>query len=699
MKGHHWKGLLAAFAGTTALCSAAPAAAQTSADAAAASAGLEEILVTSRKREERLQDVPDSIFVLSSLQLEMSNVESLRDFVDLTPNLLVRETFRSNETFLTMRGLSSAQGALPPVAFVVDGVQLGSNDFINQDLLDIERIEVLRGPQGALYGQGAIAGAINVVTRQPTNEFEGFVKASYGNGDSKRIAGALSAPIVEDRLFARISGYYKDSDGLIKNNRGEDIDFLEEGSIRGRILYRSDVLDIDLRGSYTKGDGSCCIQDRVNLDDNGNLIGVDDVTNPGASSNIIGTSDDKLFNTSLKVDVDLGFATVTSITGYAEIRQAVFGDADMTIDPVTAQDLSFDTDVFNQELRVSSNSDGRFRWLFGGFYQDRQERQHIRIGADTGERFVANPSILHQRNITNSELWAAFGQVSFDLTDRIELTAALRYDHDDQDSRNIVVSEARARATFKEWQPKAQIAYRWTDDVMVYASFARGFRPGGFTSTVVFENETTDNYEVGFKTTFLDNRLSINGAFFHIDYSNQQLSFVVFTETEALRGAANIPATDIDGMELEIAARPIDNLTITAGLGVTDTVISTVAPSEFFGPDIVQLIGKKSPLVPPFTFNASVTYAHPVADGLDLVFHSDFRRLGGYYFDAANTIYTRTKNFIGGKIALQADNWSVGVWAKNLTDARVATNVSATGARLRVPNPPRSYGVEATFNF
>src|SRR5690606_8229005 len=111
-------------------------------------------------------------------------------------------------------------------------------------------------------------------------------------------------------------------------------------------------------------------------------------------------------------------------------------------DPVTAQDLSFDTDVFNQELRVSSNSDGRFRWLFGGFYQDRQERQHIRIGADTGERFVANPSILHQRNITNSELWAAFGQVSFDLTDRIELTAALRYDHDDQDSRNIVVSEA-----------------------------------------------------------------------------------------------------------------------------------------------------------------------------------------------------------------------------------------------------------------
>src|SRR5690606_6272576 len=135
-------------------------------------------------------------------------------------------------------------------------------------------------------------------------------------------------------------------------------------------------------------------------------------------------------------------------------------------------------------------------------------------------------------------------------------------------------SEARARATFKECQAKAQIAYRWTDDVLVYPGFARGFRPGGFTWTVVFEDPTTDNYEVGFNTTFLDNRLSINGAFSHIDYSNQQLSFVVCTETEALRGAANIPATDIDGMELEIAARPIDNLTITAGLGVTDTVIS-----------------------------------------------------------------------------------------------------------------------------
>lgn len=661
---------------------------------------IEQVIVTSRKRDERMQDVPDSIFVLNAAQLEISNVEGLRDFVDLTPNLLVRETFRSNETFLTMRGLASAQGALPPVAFVVDGVQLGSNDFINQDLFDIERIEVLRGPQGALYGQGAIAGAINVITRQPTNELDGFTKVSYGNGNSFRVAGAVSGALLEDRLFARVAGYYRESDGLIENNRGQNIDPAQEKSLRAAVSYRGERLNVQLRGAYTEGNSGCCMLDRVPTDAAGNLIGIDDVTHPGASSNILGTSDDELFDTSLKFDYDFGPLTLTSISGYAEVSQGIFGDADYTSAPLTAQDIAFQTDVFNQEVRLSSNGAGRFGWLIGGFLQDRQERQDITVGADGGARAVGAPLVLRQKNVVNSNSWAAFSQITYDLTDRLEVTAAARYDHDEQDSRNqLAVAATYKEATFSEFQPKLQLAYRWTDDFMAYSSYSRGFRAGGFTQNQKFDNETTDNYEIGFKASMLDNLLTLNASFFHIDYSNQQLSFVVFTTTSAVRGVVNIPDSDIDGAELELTARPTQRLTLSAGLGVTDSVIRRVAPNALFGDNIVQLVGNKSPLVSPLTFNAAATYRQPVGSDMDLVFHGDFRRLGGYDFDAQNTMHTATSNFINGKIALEAGGWSIGLWGRNLTDTRVATYLSPTGSRLRGPNQPRSYGVEAQYRF
>lgn len=308
--------------------------------------------------------------------------------------------------------------------------------------------------------------------------------------------------------------------------------------------------------------------------------------------------------------------------------------------------------------------------------------------------------MLRQLNETNSSSWAAFGQVSYDVTDRLELTAAARYDRDEQDSRNkLNVAGSFKEATFSEFQPKAQLGYRWTDDFMIYASYARGFRAGGFTQNQQFDNEVTDNYEFGFKSSMLDGRVTLNASFFHIDYSNQQLSFVIFTTTSALRGVVNIPTTDIDGMELEATLRPMQQLTLSAGLGITDSVIRKVAPNVLFGDDIVQLEGNKSPLVSPFTFNAAATWRQPVGADLDIVIHGDFRRLGGYDFNAQNTMHTATSNFINGKIALSAGAWDFGVYGANLTDQRVATYISPSGSLLRAPNQPRSYGVEAVYRF
>ena len=664
---------------------------------------LEEIVVTARKREENLQEVPEAITAFSERRLELAKVENLRDFVDLTPNLMVRETFRSNESFLTLRGLSSAQGGLPPVSFIVDGVQLGSNDFINQDILDVERIEVLRGPQGALYGQGAIAGAIVVTTRAPSNEPEFRIKGSYGKGDSYRVAASGSAPIVEDKLFLRVSGYYRDSDGLIDNVRGEDIDFSEEGSIRARVTYEGHNLRASLRGSYTEGDGNCCMQDRLPRDANRQIVAgtdIDDVDNPGPSSDLIGTSDTSFRDISLKLDYDLANFTFTSITGYAEVRQSVFGDADFAPVPFVKQDLGFNTDVFNQEIRLASSDDSRLQWLVGGFYQDRQERQPVFVGAVTPGAGLPVPDvILDLDNEINSESWAVFGQLSYDLTDKLQGLIALRYDEDDQDTVDKNNPTSYKEASFDELQPKAQLSYRWTGDILTYFTYSTGFRTGGFTQNSQFDNETTDNFELGLKGTFLDRRLIVNASAFHVDYANQQLSFVVFDNNEARRGVVNIPATDIDGLDLEIQALPFDSLNVSFGVGIADSVVKEITALDAALGDVSGATGNRSPFVPSFTFNGSVTYTYPIYDRIELVLHADYRRRGNYYSDLNNEIRTATRDFIDGRIALEARDWSLALWGRNLTDSRHATRVSATGSGLRNQNQPRSYGVELSYRF
>jgi len=655
-----------------------------------------EIVVTARKREERLQDVPEAVTVIGAEQIERANINSLKDFVALTPNIIARSTFRSNETYITLRGIASAQGALPPVSIIVDGVQLGSNDFINQDLLDVERIEVLRGPQGALYGQGAIAGAINIVTKEPTNDLTGFIKGSYGRGNTYRLSGAVSGPLVEDLLFFRVSGFHRGTDGLIKNARGERIDSGEQSSIRAQLSLAAGPFTAKLRGSWTDGDGGCCIQDKARRDTNGNLIDIDDVTNPGAKSNILGREKTRFRDASARLDYDAGPVTLTSITGWADVRQAVFGDFDYTAAPLTAQDLVYGADVFNQDLRIGSNGNGPFTWTFGAFYQRRNESLRLRVGAETPTG--VNPTIINQDIRKQSTSKAVYGQASYKITPELELLAALRYDKDEQTNvdRNNP-GPTRAEADYDALQPKVQLSYKWTPDVMVYATYSQGFRAGGFSQTSQFADEKTKNYEVGFKTQFADGRVTLNGSVFHIDYQNQLLSYVVNTNTAAIRRTINIPATSIDGFELEVSARPNSRLSLNLGVGFTDSVVKQVAPDPVIS--TAGAVGKKSPLVAPFTVSASATHRTPLSSSIDLVAYGAVQHRGGFYFDLTNTIYTATKTIVDANLSIESDRWTIGIFGKNLTNARFVENISITGADLRVPNQPRSYGIEASYKF
>ena len=685
----------------TTLCFQQPALAQRSV-AAASTDVIEEVVITARRRAENLQEIEESITAFTAEDIENSRIESLRHVVDLTPNVIVRETFRSNETFITMRGISTAQGGLPAASFIVDGVQLGGNEFINQDLLDVERIEILRGPQGALFGQGAIAGAINVVTKAPSNETEGFLKASYGNQSSGRIAGSFSTPIVENSWYLRLAGYYADSNGLLENVRGENIDESDGASIRARLIHEGENLGLSLRGALTRESGGAAMQDRPVLGPDGNPVAPDAVDSPGPSSNIIGEEDTDFADVSLRIDYEFPFGTLTSITAYADAGQDVYGDADFGPVDVVIQDLEFGSEVFNQELRLASNADGRLRWLAGAFYQERDEVVDVFVAFSPNSPFNAGVTILHQQNATTSESYAVFGQLDVDITDRAELTVGLRYDEDDQTTVDrLNPGPTAASATFHKLQPKIQLSYHWSNSYMGYATYSAGFRSGGFTQNELFDDEETSNYELGFKGSFADGRFVLNASVFHVDYVNQQLSFVIFDEGVARRGVLNLSDTDINGLELEIAAKPLDSLQLNVGIGYVDSEIKAADTTALAALGITAPVtGNRSPLVPELTFNASATYRQPIGAGLNLVAHADYRRRGDYYFDPFNNIRTATRNFIQSSIRIESESWSVGVWGRNLGNARHATNISiGSSNRNRVQNQPRSYGIEASYRF
>lgn len=663
---------------------------------------IEEVVVTATKRAKNLQEIPESITAYTADELENSRVQSLRHVVDLTPNVIIRETFRSNETFITMRGISTAQGGLPAASFIVDGVQLGGNEFINQDLFDIERIEVLRGPQGALFGQGAIAGAINIVTKAPGNEPEGFVKVSYGNKASARLAGSFTTPIPESNWFLRLSGYYRESDGLLENVRGEDIDASDEASIRARLMYQGDKLDVSLRGAFTSGSAGAAIQDRPVLGSDGNPVEPDEVNNPGPSSNIIGSEDTDFADASLRLDYRLPFAMLTSITAYADAQQDVYGDGDFLPVDVVFQDLTFDSQVFSQELRLTSDDERRFRWLSGIFYQERDELAQVFVAFSQNSPVNPGVTILNNRNATTSESYAVFGQFEYDLDDQTELTLGLRYDEDDQTTVDrLNPGPTAASATFDKLQPKVQVSRRWSDRFIGYLTYSEGFRSGGFTQNELFDDEETRNYEAGFKGEFLDGRLVANASLFHVAYVNQQLSFVIFDEGRAQRGVLNLSDTSIDGLELEAVVRPTPSLKLNLGLGYTDSKIKSADTSALVALGInAPVSGNRSPLVPKLTFNGAATYTRSLGADFELVMRADYRRRGDYYFDPFNRIQTATRSFVNASIRLNRESWSVGIWGRNLSNARHATNISiGSSNRNRVQNQPRSYGIEASYRF
>lgn len=696
---------------------------------------LEEIVVTARMRTESLQQVPVSVTAFTEKEIERAGIERPADFIALTPNITVAESQSAGITFITVRGISQVRNGESPVAVVVDGVLQTSSLQFNQELFDIQQIEVMKGPQGALYGRNAIGGAISITTVQPGNDAEGKISIGTGNGGQVKAQIGVRGPIVEDKLFASLSASHKSRDGYLTNVfRQEKADPYNSQGGRGRlILQASDTLKADLRISYDNTKAGAVNFVRNNRFANGqysfgaagSLPGDANDVGPNLESNVRGIGRRQLFNASLKLDWDFDIGTLTSVSAYDWTREWTRADGSPYSRAIgSTQSSLFDVDAKSQEIRFTSPGSDRFRYILGAYYLDTFRVADRNTGRDTGQGIAllhfngptsTNPSLTVTQDDNDQIAYAFFGQANFDLTDDLEISGALRYDHDKRDQLNTSpVGFAGSQGTpglhrtasFDSLQPKATLRYRLDRDASVFASYAQGFRSGGFNQNGVrqralaldpnatvqddYKKELSKSWELGWKSQFMERRVTLNGAFFFTRFNNEQ--FFSFIPEAGAQIVTNIDRVDVKGFEVELNGRLAGGFDLVGGLGYTDAEIKEYRASP-------ASVGRAAPYVPKLSLSAGLQYTSAITDVLDLVARLDWNRTGRQYYEPNEITSRDPLNLANARLTLvhSSDDWQVSLWSKNLFDKKYNSEYVHNGFAYR--GEPRSYGIELDYRF
>jgi len=724
------------------LIGAAMAAALTATPVQAQSADpdvIDEVLVTARKRDESSIDVPVTISVFTREDITAAGIEKPGDFIARVPNMTLVETQNAGNAFVVVRGISQARNSEPSVAVLVDGVLETNPAEFNQELFDIEQIEVLKGPQGALYGRNAIGGAIIIRTRDPGDEFEGRVKLGAGNGSSKRVQAGISGPIGEGSLRYRASLSYYDTDGYIPSTfLGGNADPVEDFSGRVRLSWApSETFSGDLRLSASK------LETRgfyfvIPRDDEANpfstfttLPDANNVTSPIQVNNA-GIDDRDLFTGALRLNFETGGGTLTAVSAYNTTEETITGDAydfrprDSSIfNVLLGTDLNqsqfLDLDSYSQEIRFTSSDEGRVRWIAGAYYVHTDRFISTGNMVDTGNgvfpvyeepRFGGNnPSATFLADSQDNDAWAVFADVTFELSDKFELDTAVRYDEDKRENTTETptaflpdpsASEGEVRThTWSETQPKVTLRYKPNEDVTFFGGWSRGFRSGGFNQTGVgavadangiagvndlFEAEVADTWEVGFKGQFLDGRINTGVSVFQTKSTNGY--FFVFLAANSTQNLGNLDA-DYEGAEFDISAKITDNLELFGSYGFTDSEITDMEDPS--------VIGNQAPLVSEDTFNLGAQWRQPIGSALHLALRADYRHTGETWWEPYNVTSRDPIDIVDLRLGLEGEKWAVTAWSTNLTDEEYNAEFSPGGFLFRAL--PIRYGLEFTYSF
>ncbi|WP_167539655.1 TonB-dependent receptor [Sphingobium xenophagum] len=700
--------------------------------------GLADIVVTAQRRSERLQDIPMAITALSGELLERSPVTNLVDVQTSVPNLNISPRLGSG--VVAIRGIGFGvltAGAEGSVALHRDGVYQSRPFAALSGLFDVDRIEVARGPQGTLYGRNATGGAINIISKRPSTKASGYMDLAYGNYGDLSVEGAFGGALVADRLLARVSARVQERDGYGTNlTNGRDIDDLKTRAIRGMLEFRpSDSTNFLLQGDYFKRDDKAgathfrrCVQTPCgpNAATNRGFPIPADPRDVFSDIDPVNISED--YGISLRSELDLSFADLTSLTAFREgSLEAVF-DQEGTAQP-GQNTREEDYKTFSQELQLGRSS-GSLDWIVGLYYF--HEKNFARANGLFPPFLAAIISQYFQGGRVETNAYAAFGELSYHVTPKLTLIVGGRYSKESKrimDERTFLrgptgpITARQAAPTpdvpctvclglpdkvsFSSFSPKFGARYQFSNNQQIYATAQKGFKSGGFAIGAVapaFDPETIWSYEAGLKASWFDRALTTNLAVYHYDYKGLQLGQAISTATVV----TNAAQAKVDGVELEARLAIGKNFSID-GFGAYNHARFTSYNSRnpaITGSPILDLSGNLLPNAPKWSGKIGAQYEAPVFGGSLTV--------RGELFVSSRVFFTEFNNESNGQRSYQlananiryegADDWYLSLYMNNIFDKTViagsAVFTPLVGAIINEQYlPPRTYGIRVGKKF
>lgn len=711
---------------------------------------LEEVVVTAQKRAERLIEVPISISTISAESIQQTGIKELKEMGDLTPNLQVSQSSDFNSR-ITIRGVGADSrniGFDSRVGVYLDGVYMGQSPAANQGLVDLEQVEVLRGPQGTLFGKNTVAGAISLISKKPGDEFEGSLGVNIGNYNNREIQGSVNLPLTDDTSM-KVSANKTTRDGYIKNLfNGDKVN--ERDVVSGRVHLRSQLtpaLEMNVSADYLT-------QDRLGF--NGEPL----TDTFGLFKPVEGNDKHEIYqNKSLNEDKTLKGGAVTfdyeldngyslkSITAYRSTE--IIYDAEPDYSAADFLNMFYEDSYkqTTQEFQLISPNESNFKYVLGVYYF-RQDSQTDRVAnggfdavpylgltmADFG--IDASQAVVDIDGAVDTESYAVFANGTYDLTERLTLGLGFRYSEETKEvdwsidgsnsgAFDIATTRVDDSRTDKSFSPSLSLNYALLEDSYIYARASTGFKSGGYNldfinssqveAGIEFDEETVMSYEIGYKAEFPEQNVRLNMALFYSEFDDYQVNqYIDLGGGRTALSITNAATVITQGFEMDLTYQPTANLQLTVALGLLDATFDSFPGGGAEGSDAS---GNELPYAPKLTASLSGQYYYPLPSlGASLLLRADYSYTDEYYITVNNDegydlVDGSTVDFgqldsygtVSARIGLEDDggSWSVSLWGRNLTNSQHLdfSRRDFFGTILAGYAMPRTYGVEMKYNF
>lgn len=679
--------------------------------ATAQASQLDPVIITAEKRENTLQKVPMSVSALDAKSINERKINEMSDLLMSVPNLMSMNLGSPTLNMISIRGVNTFSTD-PVVGVYVDGIPLFDGYSSSMQIQNIERIEILRGPQSTLYGRNALGGVMNIITAKPSNTLHGYAQLGFGNYGQQRYTAGVSGALIKNKLFAGISGVYDRRDGFF-TNLYDQTKFDKPKTTGGSIYLKylaTDKLSFTLntRGEYN------------------NVTGTFPYTFAGTAEshpftvNQNGTNIEKrkLLTSSLLISYKTSALELSSTTGHTYMSDK-FYDYDVDYSPY--QMLSFEIpnqpqNTFTQEFKIVTDQNKRLKFTGGlfGFADRKKSQTRYNYGPDAVASYPDAPfssDIFSDKKVYGL---AAYAHATFSLTPKLDLIAGLRYDYEHRTLTHsteylkspnpaVVVSpETTIKGNNDAVSPKLGLSYQANDALLIYASYARGYRSGGFNQYTAQANklnykpEFTGNYELGLKSEWLNHRIRANVALFYINWKDQQQA-VAFPDMVT----DNVGKLTNTGAELELTALVAKGLEFRYNLGIVHSDYKKLILSDGAGNNR-DYAGNKQIFTPSFSSSLSATYRRSFAKTASLFFTPEWKLLGKQYMNYYNDLIQDSFSLVNATAGVKLGLTELSIWAKNIGDVHYLSFAYATSVKEQSPvgqGAPRTFGASLKVSF